>query len=221
MSPTQIRNLQIDVLLRKQQEGNMSNVSSIPVSDVIKALKTVTRAKVDRTSNIMSNDLMKAQVDNLLGPQHLAKRASEKYAIAIAKAQMDGDLKKQLEVKLAYEDRKNQEALRMFPQSKTVYQARALYDETEIGKRALNEGLRADYESLQKRVAQRDADIIEKMNKPVAHAEQPDDRDDADDGGEGTIDQKVERLMQSRNISRDAAISVLHRLEKAARGFAF
>jgi hypothetical protein len=139
--PTQIRNLQIDVLLRKQQEDNMSNVSSVPVSDVIKALKTVMRSKVDRTrSNTMSNDLMKAQVDNLLGPQHITKLRSEDYPIAIAKAQLDGDLKKQLEVKLAYEDFKNEQALRMFPQSKTVYQARALYDETEIGKRVLNSG---------------------------------------------------------------------------------
>jgi hypothetical protein len=221
MSPTQIRNLQIDVLLRKQQEDNMSNVSSIPVSDVIKALKTVMRSKVDRTrSNTMSNDLMKAQVDNLLGPQHITKLRSEDYPIAIAKA--DGDLKKQLEVKLAYEDFKNEQALRMFPQSKTVYQARALYDETEIGKRVLNRGLQADYESLQKRVAQRDADIITKMNKPHAvHAQPEPEGHDDDDGGEGTIDQKVERLMQSRNISRDAAISILHCLEKAARGLTF
>jgi hypothetical protein len=69
-----------------------------------------------------------------------------------------------------------------------------------------------------------DADIIMKMNKPHAVHAQPEpeghDADD-DDGGEGTIDQKVERLMQSRNISRDAAISILHRLEKAARGFTF
>ena len=219
--PTQIRNLQIDVLLRKQKEGNMPNVDNITVSDVVKALKTVIRSKVDRTSNTISNDLMKAQVDNLLGPQHITKIRAEDYGNAIAKA--DGDLNKQLQVRDSYEDFKNEQALKMFP-TKKLWEARALYDETEIGKRVLNRGLQADYESLQKRVAQRDADIITKMNKPHAvHAQpEPEGHDDGDDdGGEGTIDQKVERLMQSRNISRDAAISILHRLEKAARGFTF
>jgi len=217
--PTQIRNLQIDVLLRKQKEGNMPNVDNITVSDVVKALKTVIRSKVDRTSNTISNDLMKAQVDNLLGPQHITKIRAEDYGNAIAKA--DGDLNKQLQVRMAYEDFKNEQALKMFP-TKKLWEARALYDETEIGKRVLNRGLQADYESLQKRVAQRDADIITKMNKPHAvHAQPEPEGHDDDDGGEGTIDQKVERLMQSRNISRDAAISVLHRLEKRARGFTF
>jgi hypothetical protein len=213
--PTQIRNLQIDVLL-KQQEANMPNVDNISVDDVIKALKTVTRTKVDRAP-AMSNDLMKRQVDDLLGPQHITKLRSEDYGSAIAKA--DGDLNKQLEVRMAYEGFKNEQALKMFP-TKKLWEARALYDETEIGKRMLNRGLQADYEALQKRVAQRDADVI-KMNKPIAHAAAPRDTSDDDDAGEGTVDQRVERLMQSRGISRDAAISVLHRLEKRARGFAF
>jgi hypothetical protein len=60
------------------------------------------------------------------------------------------------------------------------------------------------------------------MNKPHAvHAQPEPEGHDDDDGGEGTIDQKVERLMQSRNISSDEAISILHRLEKKARGFTF
>ena len=39
------------------------------------------------------------------------------------------------------------------------------------------------------------------------------------DDGDESIDEKVERLMRDRNISRDAAISILHRAEKIAKGF--
>jgi hypothetical protein len=41
---------------------------------------------------------------------------------------------------------------------------------------------------------------------------------ETDDDGDESIDQKVERLMRDKNISRDAAISILHRAEKVAKG---
>jgi predicted Zn-dependent protease len=85
-----------------------------------------------------------------------------------------------------------------------------------------NFAVQKSYEDTQRRTAANAAEVIAKMNKPQAERAQPEpEGHDDDDGGEGSVDQKVERLMQSRNISRDAAISVLHRLEKRARGFTF
>jgi cytochrome c5 len=112
-------------------------------------------------------------------------------------------------------------AQEQFPNEPTLGHALAKFYRTPHGAEMLSRGLRKSYEDGQRRVAQRDADIIEKMNKPIAHAAAPRDTPDDDDAGEGTIDQRVERLMQSRGISRDEAISVLHRAEKVAKGFSF
>jgi hypothetical protein len=140
-----------------------------------------------------------------LGVVSIAKRAPAALA--------DGTLTQETYAKL--QQRLAQE---QFPNDNTGV-ALAKFFATPHGAEMLNRGLQHDYETLQKRIAvgngyvQKDGDI------PHPHRASPRDTSgDDDDGGDETIDQKVERLMRDKNISRDAAISILHRAEKVAKG---
>jgi hypothetical protein len=159
-------------------------------------------------SNITVTDVIKAMKAVMPGPSIAAKvdAANE----MLAKGRVDTVV--------------HQEMLKRFADERYPGDPRALskFINDSDGARMSNFAVQKSYEDTQRRTAANAAEVIAKMNKPHAvHAQpEPEDHDD-DDGGEGTIDQKVERLMQSRNISRDAAISILHRAEKVAKGFSF
>jgi hypothetical protein len=163
---------------------------------------------MSNVSNITVTDVIKAMKAVMPGPSIAAKvdAANE----MLANGRIDGVVHAQLQQRFADE---------RYPGDRC---ALSKFINDPDGGRMTNFGAQTSYVNMQKRTAANAAEVITKMNKPHAvHAQpEPEDYDD-DDGGEGTIDQKVERLMQSRNISRDAAISILHRLEKRARGFTF
>jgi hypothetical protein len=113
-------------------------------------------------------------------------------------------------------------AQEMFPND-SIGVALGKFFATPHGAEMLNRGLKKNYEDIQKRVAVGNAyDVLKSKDGLVPHARAAAPRDTSDDdNSDETIDQKVERLMRDCNISRDAAISIVHRAEKVAKGFSF
>ena len=152
-----------------------------------------------------ANERNQTMSESDLGFVSVAKRGARAVTDGVI-SQATGAL---LEQRLAQEQ---------FPNAPTMGHALALWHATPHGRELQHALLEKAYRDTQLRSALGGGhDAVMKMNTPRAHAEQPDDTDDDGDGDE-TIDQKVERLMRDKNISRDAAISILHRAEKIAKG---
>ena len=168
-------------------------MSNITVSDVIKAMKTVMLGPSIPSKVDAANEMLAdGRIDGIVHAQLQQRFADERYA---------GD-----------------------------HRSLAKFLGDPDGQRMTNFAAQTSYVSLQKATALGNAADVRKMretlepvameNKPRAHRAMNDpDRDSDDDGGDASIDQKVERLMRDKNISRDAAISILHRAEKVAKGF--
>jgi hypothetical protein len=227
MSPTQIKNLTISsvdsvdkgagkgvkVLLLKRDGDESTNVSMVDIARALGRLVLTQKRNAERRSNPMSNatnitvtDVIKAMKAVMPGPSIAAK--VDAVIKMIEDGRIDGFVAAQLEQRLADE---------RYPGDRC---ALAKFQNDPDGMRLLNAAVKTSYVELQKRTALGDGyDAVMKMNKPHAHAASP--RDTSDDDGDESTDQKVERLMRDKNISRDAAISILHRAEKVAKGFAF
>ena len=93
----------------------------------------------------------------------------------------------------------------------------------------LNRGLQKSHEDMQRRTALGAYEPVVKAHGNLASRQSEfetpphPEADETPHIGEDDepFEQKVERLMRDKNISRDAAISILHRAEKVAKGFAF
>jgi hypothetical protein len=162
---------------------------------------------MSNATNITVTDVIKAMKAVMPGPSVAAKvdAANE----MLADGRIDTIVHSQLKTRFA-EERYGGDRC-----------AVAKFENDADGRRMMNFGVQKTYEVQQRATALGDGyDAVLKMNEPHAHAASPRDTSD-DDGGDESIDQKVERLMRDRNISRDAAISILHRAEKVAKGFSF
>jgi hypothetical protein len=192
MSPTRIKDLEI-------QE----------ISSVRKGSSPGARVLLLKSAANEANERNEAMSESGLGVVSVAKRSAQ----ALDNGEISQETYAKLQQRIAQE---------MFP-GDSMGVALGKFFATPHGAEMLNRGLKKNYEDIQKRTALGDGyDAVIKMNKPHAHAASPRDTsdDDGDDSDE-SIDQKVERLVRDKNISRDAAISILHRAEKVAKGFTF
>jgi hypothetical protein len=226
MSPTQLKNLTfakaLEIVEAEARPAAVLKQHGVTMLDVAKALGRVLLTQ-KRNEEKRSEERTKVMSEPM-GVVSVAKRG--------AQALEGGEIGQETFAKL--QQRCAQE---MYP-TDSMGVALSKFFATPAGAEMLSRGLKKSYEDGQRRAAANASEVVkasrggeeieepekDKDGRPKPHAvhaqPEPEDRDD-DDGGEGTIDQKVEKLMQSRNISRDAAISVLHRLEKRARGFTF
>jgi hypothetical protein len=145
-----------------------------------------------------------------MGVVSVAKRAG----VAIAKGEIDQQTYAKLQQRLAQEQ---------FPND-TIGVALSKFYATPHGAEMLNRGLRANYEAVQRATALGAYEPVAKaFGNPASRQSEyetpphPEADETPHASGVDTdepLDQQIERLMKERNISRDAAISILHRKEK-------
>jgi hypothetical protein len=151
-----------------------------------------------------------------IGVVSIAKRA----ATAIAKGELDPQTSAKLFQRIALEE---------FPESKTLGEAMEKLRKTVHGQDWLNAQLQRDYENMQRAGALgTHVPVVKAHGNPASRQSEYEtpDTEEADETphiGEDDepFDQKVERLMKERNISRDAAITLIYRAEKVAKGLSW
>jgi len=149
-----------------------------------------------------------------IGVVSVAKRAG----VAIARGEIDQQTFAKLQQRLAQEQ---------FPND-SIGVALSKFYATPHGAEMLNAGLQANYTTMQKRNALGGYEPVAKAWGNPASQQSPFTTPDVTRpsntpriGGVDTdepFDQQVERLMKERNISRDAAVTLIYRAEKVRRG---
>jgi hypothetical protein len=144
----------------------------------------------------------------------VAKRA----ASAIANGEIDQVTFAKLQQRLAQEQ---------FPND-SMGVALSKFYATPHGAEMLNRGLKANYEAVQRANARSaHGPLAKAFGNPASRQgefENPDVARPSDEPHTGGVDtdepfeQQVERLMKERNISRDAAITLIYRAEKISKG---
>jgi hypothetical protein len=143
---------------------------------------------------------------------------AKRSAMAIEKGEIGQGTLAKLQQRLAQEQ---------FPND-SIGVALAKFYRTPHGAEMLNRGLQKSHEDMQRRSALANAAevlVAKAHGNPASRQSEYEtpDTEEADETphiGEGDepFDQKVERLMKERNISRDAAITLIYRAEKIAKG---
>ncbi len=195
MSPHRIRNLEI------------AEISSVR-KESARGAKVLLLKSANERNQTMSETM---------GVVSIAKRAPA--------ALVDGTLTQETYAKL--QQRLAQE---QFPND-SIGVALSKFYATPHGAEMLNAGLRTNYESVQKRTALGAYELVAKAHGNPASRQseyETPDTEEADEtphtGGIDTdepFDQQVERLMKEKNISRDAAITLIYRAEKVAKGLSW
>jgi hypothetical protein len=145
----------------------------------------------------------------------VAKRA----ASAIANGEIDQVTFAKLQQRLAQEQ---------FPND-SIGVALSKFYATPHGAEMLNRGLKANYEAVQRADALSAYGSVAKAHGNPASRQSEYETPDTEEAGETPhigeddepFDQQVERLMKERNISRDAAITLIYRAEKVAKGLSW
>jgi hypothetical protein len=140
-----------------------------------------------------------------IGVVSIAKRA----ATAIAKGELDPQTSARLFQRIALEE---------FPESKTLGEAMEKLRKTVHGQDWLNAQLQRDYENMQRAGALGTPELVDKAHGNPASRQAPYTAPYDGEDDDEPFDQKVERLMKEKNISYDAAVSLIHRAEKVAKG---
>ena len=144
-----------------------------------------------------------------IGVVSVAKRA----ATAVAKGELNQDACARLQTRLAQEQ---------FPND-SVGVALSKFYATPHGAELLNAGLKANYETVQKRsaLANKAEVLIAKaygnpasQQTPLATPDVVHAEDNDDYAVNGDVDAKVKEIMQRDGVSFDVAISRVHRAEK-------
>lgn len=184
--------------VHKRRPARLRNIQIDSVDSVSKG------ASPGATVVFMKSDNERNDTMSELGPVSVAKRSVQ----ALDAGEISQETYAKLQQRIAQE---------MFP-SDSMGVALAKFFATPHGSEMLNRGLKKSYVDLQKRTALANTDVL-KAAKPVAHAEKPDD-DENDEGAGGETepwDKKIANLMKEKNISYDAAASILHRAERVRK----